>query len=330
MRARRSVRPVQVLAPLLLAAALALTGCSADGGDAGSTAADRPAARSDAKEAAPGGAAGSGDARGTGGAKATAPVKVTSHIIRTASLTVRVKDVPKALDEARGTVENAGGYVGDESTSRDQDGHERTRVVLRVPVDRYDTVLDALQGTGKLLERTAKAQDVTDQVVDVDSRIASQRASVARVRELMDQATKLSDVVTLEGELSRRESDLEALLAQQSSLKDRTSLATITLSLSETPVKKAAHEDDDPGFVDALAGGWDAFLTMLRWLAVVIGAVLPFLAVAALIVLAWLRLIRPRLPHRPATAPATTALGPLPTARQAPEPTRPREGGEEN
>ncbi|WP_405620509.1 DUF4349 domain-containing protein [Streptomyces sp. NBC_00076] len=328
MRARRSVRPVQALAGLLLAAALALTGCSADGADSAGTTADKADAQSDAKEAAPGGAA--DGAGGAGAVKATAPPKVTSHIIRTASLTVQVKDVPKALDEARGTVENAGGYVGNESTSRDGDGRERTRVVLRVPVDRYDTVLDELQGAGKLLERTAKAQDVTDQVVDVDSRIRSQRASVARVRELMDQATDLSDVVTLEGELSRRESDLEALLAQQSSLKDRTSLATITLSLSETPVKKAVQEDDDPGFTDALAGGWDAFVTMLRWLAVAIGAVLPFVAVAALIVLVWLRIVRPRLPRRPAAAPASTALGPLPTARQAPEPTRPREGGEEH
>ncbi|MEV2210316.1 DUF4349 domain-containing protein [Streptomyces sp. NPDC050997] len=330
MRARRSVRPVQALAGLLLAAALALTGCSADGSDsAGTTADDKAAALSEAKGVAPG-AADSDGAGEADGAKATAPPRITSHIIRTASLTVQVKDVPKALDAARGTIENAGGYVGNESTSRDEDGRSRTRVVLRVPVDQYDTVLDELQGAGKLLERTAKAQDVTDQVVDVDSRIKSQRASVARVRELMDQATKLSDVVTLEGELSSRESDLESLLAQQSSLKDRTSLATITLSLTETPVKKAVKEDDDPGFVDALAGGWDAFVTMLRWLAVAIGAVLPFVAVAALIVLVWLRIVRPRLPRRPATVPATTELGPLPTARQAPEPTRPREGGEEN
>ena len=330
MRARRSVRPVHALAGLLLAAALTLTGCSADGSDSSSTAADdKAAAQSDAKGVAPGGAADSDRAGEAGGAKATAPPRVTSHIIRTASLTVQVKDVPKALDAARGSIGNAGGYVGNESTSRDEAGRERTRVVLRVPVDQYDTVLDELQGAGKLLERTAKAQDVTDQVVDVDSRIRSQRASVARVRELMDQATKLSDVVTLEGELSSRESDLEALLAQQSSLKDRTSLATITLSLTETPVKKAAGKDDDPGFVDALAGGWDAFVTMLRWLAVVIGAVLPFVAVAALILLVWLRIVRPRLPRRPATVPATTALGPLPTARQAPGPTHPREGGEE-
>ena len=39
-------------------------------------------------------------------------------------------------------------------------------------------------------------------------------------------------------------------------------------------------------FLDALAGGWGAFLTMLRWLAVAFGAVLPFLVVGVLLVLA--------------------------------------------
>ncbi|MCX4765643.1 DUF4349 domain-containing protein [Streptomyces sp. NBC_01275] len=286
--------PGHALAVLLLAAGLALTGCSgaADGassssdkaavGEAGADS-DAGSVQQDAKEGA-----------GANGSKADSAPKLTvSSIIRTASLTVQVKDVPKALDEARTTTENAGGYVGDETTTRDEDGAERTRVVLRVPVERYDAVLADLQGAGKLLERTAKAQDVTAQVVDVESRIKSQRASVIRVRELMDRAVKLSDVVTLEGELSSREADLEALLAQQASLKDRTSLATITLTLSEKPVVKVA-EDDDPGFVDALAGGWDAFVTMLRWIAVAFGAVLPFLAAAVVLAAVWLRLVRPR------------------------------------
>jgi hypothetical protein len=325
MRARRPVRPVPALAGLLLAAALALTGCSA-GNDSGGSASAKDAARGDAKAAAPGGTLDGSGAEATKGAKARAPRLTASSIIRTASLTVQVKDVPKALDEARTTTESAGGYVGDETTSRDPKGREHTRVVLRVPVDRYDQVLSDLQGAGRLIDRTAKAEDVTDQVVDVDSRVKSQRVSVARVRELMDRATRLSDVVALEGELSSREADLEALLAQQASLKDRTSMATITLSLTETPVKAAA-KDDSPGFLDALAGGWHAFVTMLRWLAVAIGAVLPFAAVAVLLVFAWLRLVRPRLPRRPATAPATSALGPLPTARPAPEGTSPREEG---
>lgn len=298
------------------------------GGDSGAAAAD--AGQADSKAEGSQGAPGSG-ADADAGKRAT-PVKVpATHIIRTASLTVQVKDVPNALDEARTTIENAGGFVGDETTTRDEEGHEHTRVVLRVPVDQYAEVLADLEGAGKLIERSAKAQDVTDQVVDVESRIKTQRASVARIRELMDQATRLSDVVTLEGELSSRQADLESLLAQQASLKDRTSLATITLSLSETPVKKAA-KDDDPGFVDALAGGWNAFVTMVRWLAVAFGAVLPFAAVAALLVLLWLKVLRPRLPRRPASVPATTALGPLPAARPAPSPTRAgdEKGGEQD
>lgn len=300
MRTRRSVRPAHALAGVLLAAALAAGGCSAggdSGGDAGNKAAapaEGAAADRDGKQGAPGGAA--------DGARATTPPKAAvTHIIRTASLTVRVKDVPKALDEARTTTENAGGYVGNETTRRDSEGHEHTRVVLRVPVDRYADVLADLEGAGKLVERRAKAEDVTEQVVDVESRIKSQRASVARVRELMDRATKLSDVVTLEGELSTRQADLESLLAQQATLKDRTSLATITLSLSGSPAEKAPADDDDPGFVDALAGGWDVFVTLLRWLTVAIGAVLPFAAVAALLVLLWLKAVRPLLARRPRT-----------------------------
>ncbi|MFI1030705.1 DUF4349 domain-containing protein [Streptomyces sp. NPDC020951] len=307
---RRPVRPAHALAAVLLAAGLAVTGCSAanDASSSADKAAVGEAAPQDVDAGDAGAATDAKEGAGASGSKATAAPQLTvNRIIRTASLTVQVKDVPKALDEARATTENAGGYVGDETTARDEDGGERTRVVLRVPVEKYDDVLADLQGAGKLLERTAKAQDVTDQVVDVESRIASQRASVARVRELMDRATKLSDVVTLEGELSTREADLEALLAQQSSLKDRTSLATITVTLSEKPVDPAAEKDDDPGFVDALAGGWEAFVTVLRWIAVAFGAMLPFLAAAVLIVLVWLRLARVR---RRATAAPTPAPAP--------------------
>lgn len=299
---------VRVLSGALLAASLALAGCSESGGD---SKASSDAATAHAPTAAPGAGGGAYE----DGRSARRAPRLAPSVIRTASLEVEVRDVPGALAKARQVTEDAGGYVGEESTDRDDDGGERTRVVLRVPSERYEEVLGSLQGTGKLLRRTARAQDVTDQVVDVDSRVKSQRASVARVRELMDRAEKLTDVVALEGELSSREADLEALLAQQASLKDRTGLATITLSLAG----KGAHAtagDDTPGFLDALSGGWHAFLTMLRWIALVVGAVLPFAALLALLVFLWRRVVRPRLPRRPAPVPVS---GSLPQARPVSE-----------
>ncbi|OIJ96040.1 hypothetical protein BIV25_18655, partial [Streptomyces sp. MUSC 14] len=296
MRTPRSPRrPVRPLAGLLLAACLALAGCGAAADQDGASA--KSAAGNTARRPVTGvnGASGQATSGATGSARRT-PGPAADAVVRTASLTVEVKDAAKALATARSAAEDAGGYVGEENTDRDADGHERSRVVLRVPSARYDDVLAALQGTGRLVERTAKAVDVTDQVVDVDSRVSSQRASVDRIRALMGRADRLSDVVSLEGELSSREADLEALLAQQASLKDRTSLATITLSLSEKPARRAAT-DHSPGVVDALSGGWHVLVTMLRWIALALGAALPFAACAALLTLMWLRIIRPRLPH---------------------------------
>ncbi|WP_406275033.1 DUF4349 domain-containing protein [Streptomyces sp. NBC_00191] len=298
MRARRTV------AALFLTASLALAGCSG-GVDDMSSADDKSAPRPAAE-----GAAGSGYAADKdSGARQTQPKQplLPAHIIRTAVLDVEVKDAPKALAAARTTAENAGGHVANESTERIDDTHVTSRVVLRVPQEKYDEVLAELAGAGKLLSRKADAKDVTDQVVDVESRIATQRASVNRVRALMDRAVKLSDVVTLEGQLSSRQAELESLLAQQAALKDRTALATITLSLSE-PEKREHKEDDDPGFLDALGGGWHALVATGEWIAVVVGAVAPFAAVLAVLYALWRWVLRPRLPGRPrneATAPAT-------------------------
>ncbi|MFC7979981.1 DUF4349 domain-containing protein [Streptomyces cinereoruber] len=243
-----------------------------------------------------------------------------------------VKDQAKALATARTVAVDAGGRVENESTERVDDTSLASRIVLRVPQGKYDSVLAELAGTGKLLNRKADAQDVTDQVVDVQSRIATQRASVARVRELMDRADKLSDVVTLEAELSRRQADLEALLAQQSSLKDRTSLATITLQLTEKrkegPKDEEPKEEGRPGFLDALSGGWNALVGVAAWVLVVLAALAPWLAVGLLAFLLWSRLVRPRLAaRRPAPVPGPrpgdagverNAAG-APVAPQAPE-----------
>ncbi len=297
---------------------LAVGGCGASGDSSGSNekaadgkyapsgeragaGADADGAASSAEDRADGKPGGSKAAGKLDGSKAAPePGAAVTHVIRTATLSVEVKSVPKAVAAARGVAEGAGGLVATENTERLDDTYETSHLVLRVPQDRFQEVLRELAGSGKLLSRTSNAKDVTDQVVDVDSRIATQRASVARVRELMDRAEEISDVVALEGELSSRQSDLESLLAQQSSLKDRTSLATITLDLTPTDAPDDDGREEDAGFLDALGGGWGAFVTMLRWVAVAFGAALPFLLTGALALLVWRALRRRGAARTPA------------------------------
>ncbi|MFF8554616.1 DUF4349 domain-containing protein [Streptomyces sp. NPDC015501] len=310
---RSFVRGRAVLVAGALGLLLAVGGCGASGDSSGSDAkaADGKSAPREGF-ADEGGAAASGeraDGKASGRKAAPKPGAAATHVIRTAALSVEVRSVPKAVAAARAAAEGAGGLVASENTERLDDTYETSHLVLRVPQERFGEVLRELSGSGKLRSRTSNAKDVTDQVVDVESRISTQRASVARVRELMDEAEKISDVVALEGELSSRQSDLESLLAQQASLKDRTSLATITLDLTPPDAPDEDGEEDDPGFLDALGGGWDAFVTMLRWIAVAFGAAFPFLLTGVLAVVVWRGLRKRRAARRAAVAVAARPAG---------------------
>ncbi|MFJ6609275.1 DUF4349 domain-containing protein [Streptomyces sp. NPDC091289] len=310
---RSFARMRAVLVAGALGLLLAVGGCAAgDASDSGAKAADGKAAPREGFTNEDGPAASSAekqpDGKAAGNKAAPKPGAAGTHVIRTATLSVEVKSVPKSVAAARATAEGAGGLVATENTERLDDTYETSHLVLRVPQDRFQEVLRELSGSGKLLSRTSNAKDVTDQVVDVDSRIATQRASVARVRELMDKAERISDVVALEGELSSRQSDLESLLAQQASLKDRTSLATITLDLTPPDAPgDDGEKEDDPGFLDALGGGWDAFVTVLRWIAVAFGAAFPFLVTGVLALLVWRVLHARRAARRAPAAPRPEA-----------------------
>ncbi|MFI5986286.1 DUF4349 domain-containing protein [Streptomyces sp. NPDC051555] len=308
---RPTKRTTHLLAALALAGALALTGCGADS-----------AARDKSSAAAPGAAR--QDAEGAGGAAPAPPAAPSAaadqgkgpqqpvagrpQVIRTATLSIETAQAQGALAAARSAAESAGGFVGGESTRRDADGALTSSLTLRVPADRFDAVLTALEGSGKLLGRKVEALDVTQKVADVDSRVKSQQASVVRVRELMEKATAIGDVVLLEGELSRRQSDLESLLAQQTALKDQTSLGTITLEVAQPRQVEGAGEDDEAGFTDALGGGWSVFTTALRWIVLAFGAVLPFAGAAALLHLGW-RVLRGRRAPGSAAAPPESQEG---------------------
>jgi hypothetical protein len=331
----RRRRRATAASALLLAASLTAAGCSSGSGQdsaagAGSKAVAPAGAPggSGAKDDSPG-ARGSGS--GPGGTPATGAVTPApaTYLVRTAELTVRTPHVADALAKARELAAAAGGYAGDEDTTVEARGHTQSSIQLRVPTAGYDRLLTGLAALGTLIGRTVNVEDVTGEVVDVGSRIKSQQASVARVRALMERADRLGDVVALEGELSTRQAALEALQAQQASLKSRTDLATVTLRLTEPPVRAAAPEPDrDDGFWgtvgDALGDGWKAFSTTVRTMLVVLSVTLPFL-VAALLIWSVARSARRRLPRRSVTAPPPPFV---PASLRAPA-TAPAAPGEE-
>lgn len=158
---------------------------------------------------------------------------------------------------------------------------------LRVDNDGVDALLKDVATLGTVETSTRTSDDVTADVADIDSRVRNAQASVARIRALMSQATRIGDVVTLEGELSKRQADLEALEARQRALADQTAQATVTVRLYAESAPAPAPQTGT-GFLAGLRAGWESFTGFLAGALTVLGAVLPWLIlVLPLALLGW-------------------------------------------
>ncbi|WP_432498981.1 DUF4349 domain-containing protein [Kineococcus gypseus] len=289
----------RALPALLLALPLALGACSGSG--AGSSDAAPAAGGAGAQEAASGA---QGAAVTAADATAAAPadgalaggVLPGRAVVSTATLAVQVGDAAAAAERAADLAAAAGGLVTASSTGGGE-GAGSARLTVRVPGERLAQLLDDVAALGRQVERSTTAADVTAEVADVDSRVTSAQAVLATFRARLPQATTIPDVLALEGEIARRQADLEALQARQRSLADQVSLATAEVLLREDGPAAAAAAPG--GFTGGLAAGWGALLRVLGAAAVALGAVLPF-AVPAAALGAPLLVLHRRRARRPA------------------------------
>ncbi|MHA6624301.1 DUF4349 domain-containing protein [Pseudonocardia sichuanensis] len=216
---------------------------------------------------------------------------VQRELVRTAQLGVEVADPATAARQVRTAAAVAGGFVTEE-----QSGDAFSSLVLRVPAPALDRVIDDVAALGRVTARSAQVLDATEEVVDLDARVASQTASVARVRGLLAEAVDLGDVVAIESELAHREAELDSLTARLGALRDQVALSTLTVEL-HGPGAPPAVAPRAAGFLDGLAAGWTGLRAVGAATAAVVGFVVPFVPVLAVLGgIAWLgrRAVRTR------------------------------------
>jgi hypothetical protein len=296
---------------MIILAALGIAGCSDNSSSSRSGSSAGHAA------AAPNGAYGPNTTATTPTTKgSTTNVANTSNLIIMAGLQLAVKNPEQAAGQAEQLVVAAGGYVAGAaegvgaqvlpSANSTADSAESTAtgaspvtlpaptaapnsaqalLLLRIPPSKLDSVLAKLAGSGSVEYRTQSETDVTGQVADVNSRIASAQASLTELRGMIDKAASMNDLISLEQALTSRESDLESLEAQQRALADQTGYATVTVGFyvpaaATAPSPPAAHHD---AFVTALDDGWHALVATFRVILIVLGWLLPFAALVALL-----------------------------------------------
>ena len=172
-----------------------------------------------------------------------------AKIVRTGSIELQVKDVPKAVQVARDGIRAMGGYIGASQTGTLGDDPVAT-ITYRIPVDRWEDALDLLRGlagqTTKVLSEQTQAVEVTGAVVDLEARIRNLRASETALQDIAAKATRVSDVLEVQAQLTNVRGEIEQLNGQLKELTDRAAFATLTANFG-TPVVA----------VDVAAKGWE-------------------------------------------------------------------------
>jgi Domain of unknown function (DUF4349) len=221
-----------------------------------------------------------------------APVPVERKIATVSTVDIQVKEVGDATVKITAFIEGAGGYVSAQQTSLGD--NPTSTISAKIPPSQLSGLLNSIGGVGKVVARGQQADDVTAQYVDLEGRIASQRISVDRMRELYAKATTVEELAKAEGELARRESELESMLGQKRVLDGRVDLATLTISIHPEPVTSATTvagksiSKVKPG--DAFGKSMKAMGRFFAALLVIFVVLAPWLLVAALVLapLAWI------------------------------------------
>jgi uncharacterized coiled-coil protein SlyX len=282
---RRITRTTTTLGAALLAATILLAGCSASSGATGDT-----GSVSGEQGGAPLAPEMQGGDAATDGDSGVSSDEEARDVIVTGSMTVTADDPIAASREAVRLVESAGGRVDGRTEYAPSNGDAGSaNLLLRIPAERLQGVLDDLADLGRADEISTSTSDVTVLVTDLESRIATQRGIIDRLNTMFARATTIDELITLETTIAQHQATLEDLEAQQRSVSDQVALSTISLYLrSEAEAPKQEPMD----FLSGLSAGWGAFVAFFSGLLVALGVLLPWLIAAGLISAAIVLIVR--------------------------------------
>lgn len=244
----------------------------------------------------------------------------TREVVERATAGIRVDDIAAAVRQIGQAAVALGGYVESSTVGQSDvvaplegiDGKsigivpmpsslDGGSVTVRVPADQLAPLVDQLADVGEVTASSTDRQDVTDQAIDLRARIDAAQASVTRLTQLMSQAASVADLITAESALADRQATLESYQQQLASLEQQVDLSSLSVSLTRTT---APVQADPAGFGDGLAAGWNGLVATFNGIVVGLGFLLPWLVVAAVIVLlGWWIVRRIRRPREPTPTP---------------------------
>jgi len=156
-------------------------------------------------------------------------------IIRTAEVSILVKDTEATLDVLNGLVARYKGYVAESSRWYD-DEQLYANMTLRVPAESLDAVLAEIGDLAiKIDSQNVSGDDVTEEYADLEARLRNLKAAEAELLELLTEVRqnrgKAEDILAVYREITQIRGQIESLEGRRIYLQRMTALSTVYLRI---------------------------------------------------------------------------------------------------
>ena len=257
-------------------------------------------------EAEYGGFAAAGDALLDAGSDA-APEGSPEKLIYSASATVETTEFDETVEKLSALVKQYGGFVESSSIngsnyytqSRGYSSERYASYVIRVPSDKFSTLMGSLSTLGNVPYSHTYTENITAQYYDTDARLTAYRTQEARLLEMMALAESVEDLIAIEEKLTELRYQIERL---QSTLKNwdrQVSYSSLSLEVQEvrvyTPESSLSYGQELAlALTNGLRSAGQFFKDLLLWF---VGA-LPALVILGVVLAVLIPLAKKRVHKR--------------------------------
>ena len=284
-----------IFLPMAIAFALGLTACGASAAGAKNEAAPEAETTAAAGDMRVETAAETGEGLQSP-ASLSSPQTTGRKLIRNVELWAETEDFDGLLRSIQEQISSLSGYVeqSDLSGSSIQYDSRPSRryasITARIPADRLDSFLQAVEDQANVTERSETTTDVTLQYSDLESRKKTLTTEQDRIWALLEKADTLEAVIALEERLSEIRYQLESMESQLRLYDNQVDYSTISIHISEVAVYTPTGSQSigtriQDGFKRNLssvkAAAVDLFVLVISTLPIWLPALLVFAAATA-------------------------------------------------
>lgn len=202
-------------------------------------------------------------------------------IMRSGDISLTVDDVKGAVDQVATIAIGLNGSIETQSENQASgDLPAGADLSIRVPANKIDEAFAQLSEVGTVVSQGRSATDVTTEHVDLEARVSALETSIDRLTKLMDEATTTGDLIEAETALSTRQQELDGLRAQLKWLETQVDEANIWVTLASPSVLPGGPDS----FWDGVVAGFNSIGAAAAGGLVVLGILIPWLLLAAVVV----------------------------------------------